>query len=104
MRKQRAIEMLGGTHQSAAACVGVVKAAVHQWPDPLNPVTRDRVLAGILRMHVARAMGLTMSEFHDNKQAQAALEEALVASPQCLLLIGLHAADDFKKTALAAAG
>lgn len=104
MRKQRAIEILGGTAQSAAMCVGVVNAAIRNWPDPLNPVTRDRVLAAVVRMHVARAMGLTLREIHDSKQAQQALEEALAASPECLLQIGHHAAEQLKNASLAPAG
>jgi hypothetical protein len=104
MRKQRAIEILGGTQQSAATCVGVVNAAIRNWPDPLNPVTRDRVIAAIVRMHIAPAMGLTVRELHDSKQAQAALEEALAASPDCLRQIGHHAAEYFKGAALAPAG
>lgn len=103
MRKQRAIEILGGTPQSAAMSVGIVRAAVHNWPDPLNPVTRDRIIAALVRRHVVEAMGITLQEFHESKQAQNALEEALAGSPECLLHIGHHAAERFKSTSLAPA-
>lgn len=105
MRKQRAIEILGGTAQSAATCVGVVNAAIRNWPDPLNPVTRDRVLAAVVRMHVAQAMGLTLPEFHESREAHKALEDALVASADSLKIIGERALEHFNKsrpTALAA--
>jgi hypothetical protein len=104
MRKQRAIEMLGGTIQSAATCIGNGSSeSVRVWPDPVNPVIRDRVLAGIVRMHAARAMGLTLQEFHESKQAHEALEEALAASTGYLQHIGNHAAERFKSTSLAPA-
>ncbi|SCK49377.1 hypothetical protein VAR608DRAFT_4917 [Variovorax sp. HW608] len=106
MRKQRAIEILGGTVRSTANCVGVVDAAIRNWPDPLNPVTRDRVIAALVRMRAAEAMGLTLSEFHESREAHKALEDALVASADSLKVIGERALEHFNKsrpTALAAA-
>lgn len=105
MRKQWAIEILGGTYQTAATYIGNGSfESVRAWPDVVNPVTRDRVLAAIVRMHAARAMGLTLPEFHETKQAHEALEQALVSSPQCLQLIGMHAAELYKNASLAPAG
>ena len=104
MRKKWAIEQLGGTPENARLCTGVGSdASVRAWPDPLNNLIRDRVLAAIVRRHVARVMGLTVSEFHESKQAQEALEEALVDSPECLQQIGQRAAKYFKSS-LAPAG
>jgi len=99
MRKQRAIDILGGTTRSAAACVGVVDAAIRNWPDPLLPQVRDRVLAGFVRMHVAAAMGLTLAELHESREAQKAFEEALAASEDHLLAIGRRARRNLSKAA-----
>jgi len=102
MRKQRAIEILGGTVHSAAASVGVVDAAIRNWPDPLNPVTRDRVLAAVVRLHAAEAMGLSLPEFHQSREAHLALAEAIVASGDILKVIGERALEHFNKSRPAA--
>ncbi len=49
MRKQEAIELLGGTVGAVAAEVGVTPAAVTQWPEELPSRIRDRVQAALWR-------------------------------------------------------
>ena len=49
MRKDHAIEMLGGTVTSAACAVGVTASAVTQWPDELPQRIADRVQAALWR-------------------------------------------------------
>jgi DNA-binding transcriptional regulator YdaS (Cro superfamily) len=52
MLKSKALEMLGGTGNAAAAAVGVSPSAVSQWPDVLPPRIADRVLAALARKHL----------------------------------------------------
>ena len=49
MRKDYAIEILGGTVTSAACAVGVTASAVTQWPDELPQRIADRVQAALWR-------------------------------------------------------
>ena len=49
MRKDYAIEILGGTVTAAACAVGVTASAVTQWPDELPPRIVDRVQAALWR-------------------------------------------------------
>lgn len=52
MRKERAIELLGGTVSAAAEAVRVTASAVSQWPAELPPRIEDRVLAALARKHL----------------------------------------------------
>lgn len=52
MNKRRAIELLGGSHTSAAAACGITASAVSQWPDDLPKNIEDRVLAALARKHL----------------------------------------------------
>jgi hypothetical protein len=97
MRRKQAIEILGGTHRSAASAIGIVKEAVNGWPDPLNPIVRDRVLAALVRVEVMRALELTPMEFRESREAEAAFEHAMTSSPEALRLIGAKAAEHFRK-------
>jgi len=51
MRKQQAIEFLGGTVAAASRAIGVTYQAVKKWPDPLPPRIADRVQAALWRRH-----------------------------------------------------
>lgn len=51
MRKDKAIELLGGT-ASAAKEIGITYQAVDKWPDQLPARIADRVLAVLARKHV----------------------------------------------------
>ena len=52
MRKEKAIELLGGTVSAAAAEIGVSYQAVEKWPDPLPGRIADRVVAALARRHL----------------------------------------------------
>lgn len=52
MRKEKAIELLGGTPTAAAEQIGITVSAVTQWPDDLPDRIADRVLAAIARKHL----------------------------------------------------
>ena len=52
MKKQKAIELLGGSIASAADAVGITYQGVNQWPDDLPPRIADRVMAAIARKHL----------------------------------------------------
>lgn len=52
MRKDKAIELLGGTIPAAAGAVGVTYQAVMKWPDELSGRIADRVIAAIARRHL----------------------------------------------------
>jgi len=49
MRKDDAIQLLGGTIQAAATRIGCTYEAVRKWPDPLPARLRDRVQAALWR-------------------------------------------------------
>ena len=49
MKKDRAIQILGGSIPSAAAALGVSYQAVNQWPEDLPPRISDRVFAAAVR-------------------------------------------------------
>lgn len=50
MKKQQAIELLGGNVTAAAKAVGVTYQAVDKWPDILSDRIRDRVEAAAMRL------------------------------------------------------
>lgn len=52
MKKQRAIELLGGSHTAVAQAIGVTPSAVSQWPEDLPDRISDRVLAALARKHL----------------------------------------------------
>ena len=56
MKKQQAIDLLGGTVTSAAQSVGVTASAITQWPDELPDRLADRVLAALARKHLPPEM------------------------------------------------
>lgn len=49
MRKDKAIELLGGTTATAADAIGISYQAVDKWPDELPRRIEDRVLAALYR-------------------------------------------------------
>lgn len=49
MKKQQAIELLGGTIAAAARAIGVTYQAVDKWPDDLPDRIADRVQAYLYR-------------------------------------------------------
>ena len=55
MRKDVAIELLGGAVCEAARSIGVSSQAVSQWPDPISRTTEDRVLAALTRRYLGEA-------------------------------------------------
>jgi hypothetical protein len=52
MNKQQAIDMLGGSVESAAEQLGVTRQAVDKWPDLLPLRIADRVRGAWARKHV----------------------------------------------------
>jgi len=54
MRKQDAIQLLGGTTKDAAQVLGVTFQAVSKWPDPLSDRIADRVRGAAARMQATR--------------------------------------------------
>jgi pyruvate/2-oxoglutarate/acetoin dehydrogenase E1 component len=61
MKKQTAIDLLGGNVATVARVLGCTRAAVYKWPDdrPLPRPIADRVLAARVRLRaeVMRQMG-----------------------------------------------
>lgn len=49
MKKEHAIERLGGSVASAAAAIGISSSAISQWPEVLPPRLEDRMLAAFVR-------------------------------------------------------
>lgn len=49
MKKQQAIELLGGTVTLAAKEIGISYQAVNKWPDDLPARIADRVYAALAR-------------------------------------------------------
>lgn len=55
MKKQTAIEMLGGTPKKAAEAMGYTAVqSVYMWSDPLPQATADRVRGAAARMQAAK--------------------------------------------------
>ena len=50
MRKQQAINLLGGSVFGAAEAIGVNSQAISQWPDDLPRRLVDRVIAALVRL------------------------------------------------------
>ena len=53
MKKQEAIDLLGGTIADVARAVGTTHSAICQWPDVLPPRLADRVIAACARGGIA---------------------------------------------------
>ncbi|ATH99520.1 hypothetical protein EGY22_12925 [Alcaligenes faecalis] len=51
MKKQHAIQLLGGSVSSAASAIGIMPQAVTQWPEDLPPRIADRVIAAVARQN-----------------------------------------------------
>lgn len=51
MKKNEAIEMLGGSATQAAHSLGITPAAVAQWPEDLPPRIADRVRGAWARLN-----------------------------------------------------
>lgn len=49
MKKQQAIQLLGGSVSAAAKAIGITYQAVKKWPSELSPRVADRVLAALAR-------------------------------------------------------
>ena len=49
MKKQQAIQLLGGTATKAADAIRINPQAISQWPDHLPPRLADRVIAACVR-------------------------------------------------------
>ncbi|KAF1019653.1 MAG: hypothetical protein GAK30_02969 [Paracidovorax wautersii] len=62
MKKDQAIEMLGGSIPAAAAAIGVSYQAINQWPDELPRRIEDRVYAALYRMQNTQANPATPAE------------------------------------------
>ncbi len=67
MRKDKAIELLGGTTATAAEAIGISYQAVDKWPDELPRRIEDRVLAALYR----RTHGATNPALAKPAQAEA---------------------------------
>lgn len=62
MKKERAIELLGGSTQSAADAIGITFQAVDKWPDELPPRIEDRVIAAIARKRLPELVGCDLRQ------------------------------------------
>jgi hypothetical protein len=51
MKKQHAIDQLGGSISAAARAIGCTYQAVDKWPEDLPPRIADRVQAALWRKH-----------------------------------------------------
>ncbi len=49
MKKEKAIELLGGTVAKAAEAIGITYQAVDKWPPVLSKKIEDRVYAALAR-------------------------------------------------------
>lgn len=49
MRKEKAIQLLGGDISSAAKAIGISYQAVKKWPEVLSPAVSDRVVAALAK-------------------------------------------------------
>lgn len=49
MEKSKAIQLLGGTTESAARAIGISYQAISKWPELLPPRIADRVIAAYVR-------------------------------------------------------
>nr|WP_182312135.1 Cro/CI family transcriptional regulator [Comamonas testosteroni] len=58
MKKDDAIELLGGSVATAAEAIGVSYQAVRQWPEELPQRIIDRVQAALWRQHARNTSGL----------------------------------------------
>lgn len=67
MRKEKAIELLGGTIASASREIGISYQAVDKWPDELPPRIADRVLAAVAR----KRLGPELDDAIGAKKAKA---------------------------------
>lgn len=54
MKKDKAIQLLGGTVTATAEAIGIMPQAVTQWPDELPPRIADRVIAAVARQNPKR--------------------------------------------------
>ncbi len=54
MKKQTALDLLGGRHEAAKE-IGITVQAVDGWPDELSAKIRDRVQAALYRKQAAAA-------------------------------------------------
>ena len=61
MQKQKAIELLGGSVESAAALLEVTRQAVDKWPEVLPLRISDRVRGAWARKHVPEMAELAKS-------------------------------------------
>lgn len=52
MRKDQALQLLGGGVAAAAQKIGITYQAVDKWPDELPTRIEDRVLAALARDHL----------------------------------------------------
>jgi hypothetical protein len=50
MKKQEAIDLLGGTPMRAAKNLGVTVQCIYKWPDELPEAISDRVVGAIVRL------------------------------------------------------
>ncbi len=82
MNKSEAIKLLGGTHASAAAEIGISPQAVSGWPDELPARIVDRVQAALWRRHAAvgcsamkAVMASSMSEGLPGSSSESASAE-----------------------------
>lgn len=57
MKKEKALELLGGTVTTAAEAIGVSYQAVKKWPDELPKRIEDRVLAAVARRYLPLLLG-----------------------------------------------
>ena len=60
MKKQKAIELLGGPH-GAAKAIGVTYQAVMKWPDELSTRISDRIWAAIAKKHLPKKLRIALA-------------------------------------------
>lgn len=74
MKKQKAIELLGGSASAAAAACGVTPSAVSQWPEDLPPNIENRVIAALARKHLSPELLGALPEDEPAASAEPAAE------------------------------
>jgi hypothetical protein len=79
MRKTWAISNLGGHKRTAAVLIGIGPDAVRAWPEALNDVVRDRVIAALVRRSFAPAIGVQPDDWFADPGLQMGYERQFEA-------------------------
>lgn len=67
MKKDEAIDQLGGSTAAAAKAIGISYQAVHKWPEVLSARIVDRVQAALYRQQIEKSPASTAPAAHDGE-------------------------------------